>query len=83
MNRTSARRVERSSFSTTSLRAPRVQGRRPRGRDQTVEPRKQLPAHPAWRRYGKHTAVAFEYDPRNSKANEVKHGIDFEQAEAL
>lgn len=27
--------------------------------------------------------MEFEYDPGKSRANEVKHGIDFEQAKAL
>jgi len=37
----------------------------------------------AWWRYKKHTAMEFEYDPEKSQANEVKHGIDFEQAKGL
>jgi hypothetical protein len=27
--------------------------------------------------------MEYEYDPEKSKANEVKHGIDFAQAKAL
>lgn len=28
-------------------------------------------------------AVPFEYDPAKSKANRAKHGVDFDQAQAL
>ena len=40
-------------------------------------------ANLAWRRYGIHTVMEFEYDPAKSTANEDKHGLNFEQAKAL